>query len=399
MKGYDVIVVGAGPAGATAARHCARGGLKTLLLEKDQIPRYKPCAGGVTRAAANELDFAIPESIIERRCRGIRVALGKLKNSIKCTETLSYMVTRSNFDAYLVEKAAEAGTAVHDGQACIAVSSHPQRIIVHTDTEDYQSNIVIGADGFHGRVLRALRPGFDKEEIRFCVIAEIPMPESEISRLLDDIVEIHYGYIDMGYAWLFPKREYISAGIGGRLIKAKTLIQRLRSYLRSHGLRDDVRVRGCFLPISRFRHNVYAERLMLTGDAAGFVDSFSGEGIRWAILSGKIAARTAIRCHEKNRFSADEFKEYQDQCFSNFGADLLRSAKLADRLFGHPWILLKTALINDRILKMHLKTITGEISFREYADWVRIRFPLFFIKRFFSPKKENTSKPTHCSLL
>jgi geranylgeranyl reductase family protein len=399
VKGYDVIVVGAGPAGATAARHCARGGLKTLLLEKDQIPRYKPCAGGVTRAAAGELDFAIPESIIERRCRGIRVALGKLKKRIQCTETLSYMVTRSNFDAYLVEKAAEAGTAVHDGEVCVSVSSHLHRIIVHTPREDYQSNIVIGADGFHGRVRRALRPGFDKEEIRFCVIAEIPMPESEISRLLDDIVEIHYGYIDMGYAWLFPKREYISAGIGGRPIKAKTLIQRLRSYLRSHGLRDDVRVRGCFLPMSRFRHNVYADRLMLTGDAAGFVDSFSGEGIRWAILSGKIAAGTAIRCHEKNRFSADELKEYQDQCFSRFGVDLLRSAKLTDLLFGHPWILLRTALVNDRILKMHLKTITGEIPFREYADWVRFRFPLFILKRFFSPKKTNTSKPTHCSLL
>ena len=382
-----MIVVGAGPAGATAARYCAKDNLKTLLLEKEMIPRYKPCAGGVSLAAAGELDFPIPDSLIERRCRGISVFFETLGNRVDCDYTVAYMVTRSRFDAYLVEKASEAGAEIQDGNACRSISVDKGGIAVLAEKGEYRANVVVGADGFHSRVMRCLRPGFDRDEIRFCVIAELPIPGSRIYEMLGDRVEINFGFIDKGYAWLFPKAEYISAGIGGLPEKSRTIIQHFRNYLRMHGLRYDQKIRGCFLPVSRFRNDVYAERILLAGDAAGFVDAFSGEGIRFAIVSGRLAAQTARHCHERNNFSAGALKVYQDRCNDLMQEDLLRSIRLTDLLFRYPRLLLGTAVVNDSLLRRYMMTIKGEISFCEYANWVRMRFPLFIFNKIFLRKK------------
>jgi geranylgeranyl reductase family protein len=387
LQHYDVIVVGAGPAGTTAARHCAKSNLKTLLLEKERIPRYKPCAGGVSLAAAGELDFPIPDSLIERRCCGMSVIFGTLGNRVDCGSTIAYMVTRSSFDAYLVEKAAETGAEVQDRNACQSISVDGLGVTIRAESGVYRANVLVGADGFHSRVLKSLRPGFDRDEIRFCVIAELPITGARIYKMLGDRVEINFSFIDKGYAWLFPKAEYISAGVGGLPEKSKTIIQYFRSYLGMHGFRGNQKIRGCFLPVSRFRHDVYTDRMLLVGDAAGFVDAFSGEGIRFAIASGRLAAQAVRYCHERNTFSAAALKVYQDSCRDLMADDLLQSIRLTDLLFRYPRLLLGTAVVNDSLLRRYLMTITGEISFCEYADWVKMRLPLFLFNRIFRRKK------------
>ena len=148
MKRYDVIIVGAGPAGSTAARHCGLKGLKTLLLEKEKIPRYKPCAGGITFAAVKELDFDIPEELIERKCHGMRIHFKKCKNRVTEEHPLVYMVTRSVFDEYLVEKSVAAGAEIRDSETCISVATDREKVSISTSKGEYRANIVIGADGF-----------------------------------------------------------------------------------------------------------------------------------------------------------------------------------------------------------------------------------------------------------
>ena len=383
---YDVIVIGAGPAGATAARYCALNNLKTLLLEKEKIPRYKPCAGGVTLAAVKELDFELPAALIERQCCGMRTSFGRHQQQIIKDHTIAYMVTRSKFDEYLVEKALEAGAEVQDTETCISVLSSQKSVDVRTNKKVYQANIVIGADGYFSKVLKSIRSGFDQDEIRFCVIADIPMPESEISSRLSDCVELHYGLIDVGYAWFFPKKNYISAGIGSLSTRSKTLVNTFKEFLRMKGLDEKVEPHRCFIPISNFRHNIYTDRIMLAGDAAGFVDAFSGEGIRYAIKSGRAAAKTAVYSFEKKRFSADVLKIYQETCTNEFSQDLLYSHRLTEWIFSRPSLFLLTALVDEGVQKKYIETITGMTGLKDFVVWVKKRFPYFLLKRFFRLK-------------
>ncbi|MBP2030815.1 flavin-dependent dehydrogenase [Methanohalophilus levihalophilus] len=104
---YDVIVVGAGPAGATAARKTAKAGLKTLLLEKSRLPRVKVCGGGVSMQTVSNLGICIPESLIERKCFGARVRYKNMCLESEANECLALMVSREKFDSYLTMCAVE----------------------------------------------------------------------------------------------------------------------------------------------------------------------------------------------------------------------------------------------------------------------------------------------------
>ena len=154
MKKFDVIVVGAGPAGSTAARQCAINNLSTLLLEKEKFPRFKLCAGGVTRAAMDELDFELPKDIIERRCSGLKAGFNDHQNQVDFKSTVAYMVKRDKFDQKLADMAVEAGAVIHESEPCRDISLGRDNVSVHTDKNEYQGNLVIGADGFFSIVLK-----------------------------------------------------------------------------------------------------------------------------------------------------------------------------------------------------------------------------------------------------
>jgi len=384
---FDVIVVGAGPAGSSAARFCAKGNLKTLLLEKEKMPREKRCAGGVSKAALDELDFALPEELVERRCWGMSLSLGKLRNEATNDSPVAVMVTRNKFDSFLAEKAREAGAEVRDGEEYLSATAEKDGVIVKTARETYACRIVIGADGIHSRVAKLVRAPFKQKEIRFCLIAEIPMQKERISELLHDRVVIWYGFIDMGYAWLFPKGDYISAGIGGTFEQARNLKEKFGEFLTRNNLPADVKMKGCLIPLSEFGYNVYSERAMITGDAAGFADAFSGEGIRFAIASGRMAAESALECRKKNDFSKNILKSYEERARKEFIGDLKCSARMTNLSFSHPRLILATAIGNKDVLKKYFGTMTGEISFREYSDWFKLRLPYFLLKRIFSRRK------------
>jgi geranylgeranyl reductase family protein len=380
MTNYDVIIIGAGPAGSTAARYCAHSNLKTLLLEKEKIPRYKNCAGGVTLGAVRELDFDIPGSLIEYECRGARLIYGKAVNEQRMENTVVYMVNRSRFDEFLVEKAVEMGAGVRESEPCLHVEPGDQAVTVQTRNRRYRANIVIGADGFYSTALKSLRGGFDKKEILFCVSADISLPESQIRKRFEDMVEIHYGYIHTGYAWMFPKGDYVSAGLGGKYVSGRQQVKILLEFLRMQKLNHGVNLRGCFLPVSRFKHAVYANRIMLAGDAAGFVNAFTGEGIRYAIASGRIAALTALSSHERDDFSEGFLKAYQDQCMESFGEDLRSTCTLTDFAFRFKRLFLKAGIKNDEVITHYLRTLTADEGFKEFSAWLKRRLPILMLK-------------------
>ncbi len=383
LNNYDVIVVGAGPAGSTAARACSMNGLKTLLLEKEAIPRDKRCAGGISNGALKELGFKLPEELVERRCSGMLAIQGRIKNEVHEGHTVATMVTRSGFDAFLSDKAKSAGVEIQANENCLSVKRKDSGVEVTTSGRQYLSNIVIGADGVHSRVAKTFRPPFTHDELRYCLTADIPLPESGINEILPDKVVFHYGYIDLGYAWLFPKKDYISAGIGGAFTQSKNLKRKFIEFLKLHELDLNVKPKGCLIPITNFKNDVYTDRIMLAGDAAGFVDCFSGEGIRFAIASGRIAAETAVKAHRENNYSRDVLKSYQDRFYSGFKDDLKCSTFMSRISFRYPNMLLGTFIMRDEVISNYYKVMSAEMSFRKYFKWLVLKTPGYLLKRIF----------------
>lgn len=381
MTSCDVAVIGAGPAGSTAARTAARSGLHTVLLEKCTFPRTKPCAGGLSLAAANELDFDVPDDLIERRCTAILLAQGAYSNRIETGRENARMVDRARFDHHLAARAVEAGAEFREGVALRGLEPGKDRVRLETTGGPWTARIVIGADGCTSRVAAGVRPKWRPDERRFCLVADVPCATEQINRQIGDTVVLHYGYVRHGYAWIFPKREHLSFGIGGLLDNAALTISRFRDFLALWGMDRGSRLRGCHIPITRFRTPVCADRIMLAGDAAGYVDSFSGEGIRYAIASGRMAAERAAAALEAGNCSASFLDEYRRAFEATYRRDLRVSNLFTDVAFGRPDLIMGTLLRSDQVVRHYCRVLRGELAFHDFAVWSAARFPGLLLRR------------------
>jgi geranylgeranyl reductase family protein len=386
MERFDVVVVGAGPAGASAARAAALAGLSTLLLEKQSLPRDKRCGGGVSAAALRELDFPLPDRVVERRCYGMWGIQRDILTEVRVDRCIATMVSRATFDAFLVEKAAEAGARVAAAEACRGLRRLADGVVVATGKAEYRASVVIGADGFTSMVARSVRPKWRPRETRFCLVADVPLGRDTIDRTMRNLAELRYGFIRLGYAWAFPKREHVSFGIGGALGSARHLRRDFARYLRLHGVDGDVPARGCFIPVTEFRHDVVADRLMLCGDAAGFVDCFSGEGIRYAIASGTLAGRTAARAISAGDCSKRALLAYQRAFFSKHRRDLRWSSFITRLSSRFPRLVFGPLLADRDTILRYFRVMSGDEHFATFARWVMIRLPWLLARHFLVPR-------------
>ena len=192
---YDLIVVGAGPAGAAAARAAAQQGLKTLLVEKDHIPRNKLCGGGVTTKVLKLLDFGLPNELVECAPRSTRIHVADSCYPFETNSTLVYMTSRTNFDAYLTEKAVEAGAELKDGKPVHAINQTGSDIEVKTPGQSFHSKLLIGADGMGGPTARAARlyDHWKPNQVAYAIESEVPVGEKAVQgKVQKRLVELSY---------------------------------------------------------------------------------------------------------------------------------------------------------------------------------------------------------------
>jgi geranylgeranyl reductase family protein len=382
---YDVIVVGAGPAGASAARAASLAGLSTLLLEKQKLPREKRCGGGVSEAALKELDFPLPDRVVERRCNGMWGIQNDILTEVRVDRCVATMVSRPTFDAFLVEKAVEAGARIAEAEACREIQVLVDCVVVTTGKAEYRASVVIGADGFSSLVARSVRPKWSRRETRFCLVADVPLSTETIDRTTRSLAELRYGYIRQGYAWAFPKRDHISFGIGGEMGNARTLKRDFDRYLRLHGIEGEVPSKGCFIPVTEFRHDVVADRLMLCGDAAGFVDCFNGEGIRYAVASGRLAGRTAALAFRAGDFSKRTLLAYQRAFYTGYKRDMVWSSFITRLSSRFPRLVFGPLLADRKTILRYFEVMSGDEHFRRFARWIMARLPWLIIRYFLKP--------------
>lgn len=289
-QGDDVMIIGAGPAGATLAYELSKRGIGVLLLEKERLPRYKCCAGGVTSKAAKLLDFDITE-VAEAVIYRVDITF-QLSGTYtgQHSQPLVYTVMRDVFDTFLIRKAQECGATFVDGQTIGHVRVDGDSVKVFTADNAFRSRLVVGADGAYSVVAREL--GIARSiEFSAAIGSEIVVPGEELARWKSR-AQMELGCIPGGYAWVFPKRSHLSVGVGCSASRARQLTHHHREFLDS--------IAACGYTVSRSGSHliptcrkgvfVWQDKALLIGDAAGLADPLTGEGIHNAILSAQLAA-------------------------------------------------------------------------------------------------------------
>ena len=150
-----------------------------------------------------------------------------------------------------------------------------------------------------------------------------------------------------GYLWLFPKREHISAGLGQMCGDGKAMKQTFLAYLRGQGLPAEGSLRGAVVPRKAATDRIVGERLLLAGDAGGFVDAFTGEGIHFAMLSGMLAGQTLAAAASRGDFSAGFLDGYRRRCRDEFLLELLAAVRITNAMYRFPNLLLRTAVRHE----------------------------------------------------
>jgi geranylgeranyl reductase family protein len=290
VRTFDVIVVGAGPAGSTAAYRLASQGARVALLDKATFPRDKPCGGGITVRGLRHLPIDVTP-VVEDAITDVEIGFGYRDRIERTSDApLVLMTQRRRLDAHLADAAAGAGADFRDGVRVRDIELTDGGAVVATDTDRLTAAAVIGADGCNGVSAKALGLG---DRVTYGVAYEGNVPwgilprERWQSRLL-----LEFDSIPGGYAWIFPKGDHANLGVGGWGREAPNLRDHIARLCDFAGVPVEAmeHARGYRLPLRRPGVAVARERALVIGDAAGLVDPMSGDGMYEAFLSSRLAS-------------------------------------------------------------------------------------------------------------
>src|SRR5690349_18648698 len=286
---YDAIIVGGGPAGATAAFFLGQAGAKVLVLEKEILPRYKTCGGAVSARVLEQFPFSF-EPVIESRVGAISYGFGNQLVTVPVRNSSLCMVMRANFDAHLLM---HVRAEIREGTAVKSVSEDEDSVAVLTrDGERIAADYLIAADGANSITARSL--GLRAQKMMAGAIEVEAKVSTKVWERFAGNPLLIFGDLPVGYLWIFPKSDHLSVGIGALRPKPGELQSVLRQVMKRYDISLDSGQHGHPLPIYVRREQVNTARTFLVGDAAGFVDPFTGEGIRFAIKSGRLAAEAIL---------------------------------------------------------------------------------------------------------
>ncbi len=304
----DVIVVGAGPGGSTAAKLLAARGYSAVLIDRSNFPRHKTCASWINRLAFERFSYLKNSlsDLVENPFYGVTFYDHSIDREARYLESRpsGYLSLRSKFDDGLRRIAVDAGAIFLGG--CAVSDLHEERDGIRVrldDGREIASRVLIGADGASSRVAakaglrRVWRPG----DYVLCANTDVPFPPDRITAFYGQRfpfrVYLEYGGIQ-GYGWVFPKREHICIGIGALLKDGRSVrplfdhfVQALRERRQVPSDLPDAKVYFDIDPVGGVYRtpSLVRDRVMLIGDAAGFVSGSTGEGIYPAMVSAEVA--------------------------------------------------------------------------------------------------------------
>ncbi len=377
---YDLAVIGAGPSGASAAHVAAEAGLSTLVLDAASFPRVKPCGGGLSEQAMSYLNSPVPEHLQEADVFGARVHLLGKTVTARLSDRIATIVSRHRFDAFLLDRARGAGCDVREGERVRAVTQHDDRVELASDDRVYSARYCVIAAGAANPLAQHVRPAPVKSDYALAVEIDLKAPNQIVHDYADGLVDIFFGVAKLGYGWVFPHDERFNVGLAGiadRLTKPPrrldAFVETLPETVRSRADAGTNRV-GFPIPAGGRRTRIARGRVLLAGDSAGFVDSFYGEGIAYAIRSGQLAAEAVAS-------SPKPATTYTKWCYNEIVPALRYSLIFAHILHRYPNVLLKVFATTPAVLEHFLRVPARQWTYVQFMRWFLPRVPIMLMKR------------------
>jgi geranylgeranyl reductase family protein len=360
---YDVIIVGSGPAGASAAISLSRGGRSVLVLEKSKHPRHKSCGGGLSARLLPYLDGDIKE-VIEEEIFRVAFTFKKKQVSVPSPSPIAYLVRRERFDACLVEKARSAGAEVREETSMQAWRENAEGVEVQTGQGWERASYLIGADGSQSQVARRLHPSW-KRNLACSIEAEAPVG-GERGEVLIDLS------VPRGYGWVFPRRGDAAIGVADLRGRPKRPRLIYGEFLLRRSLPSSEAPSGSTLPLfGRSPFPLVRGRTLLVGDAASLVDPLFGEGIYYAVRSGQMAAgaiASALADPSAGILSYD--REARAVLYPEFEV----AARLAGWVYAFPSLFLEAVRRHPRGMGLYYEVLKGERSYPEFWKAIQKEF-------------------------
>ncbi|GAB4322418.1 MAG: geranylgeranyl reductase family protein [Candidatus Zixiibacteriota bacterium] len=334
---YDIIVIGGGPAGSSAALRAARRGARVMLLEKQPMPRPKLCGGWVSQRAVELLEHPLPASLTARPFLRASLAFRDVSQVYKPSEQLGIFVDRAQFDHHLFDCAREAG-ANWSFESVRGITSDGSRYSVISDQTTYRSHAVVLCVGSNSSLITQLRPADSPDQSAIAVEQRIPIEYADRWDLAPGDAWLSFGVVDYGYGWALHHGDYLLVGVGAmrsKIDNIRTLLARLwDEWKLPHEL---FAPDGHLIPLGGHQRVLARGRLLSAGDAAGMVDPFNGEGIAGAIRSGQLAADALV-----DHTGSEAARVYTKVCTTELLNELRTARRVADLFHGLPERLIRS---------------------------------------------------------
>lgn len=377
---YDVIVVGAGPAGAVLAHQIASQGHQVLVLEKANLPRYKPCGGGLPFKTIQALPFDVSDVFEVEPNKGILTYDGAFLFQASLPLPFGAMVIRPAFDQYLIQRATAAGAQLRTDCRMTSVEQTADGVTVHTETEAFNARVLVGADGVNSTVAAAVDL-LPNRTTGVALEAELSVP-SDVMQRRGRSATFDFGALPRGYGWIFPKREQLSVGVF-RASKdhAPRLKQRLERFLDRQpdlSAREVVHLQGHRIPLGGDHATLHRGRVLLIGDAANLVDPWLGEGIYYAVRSAQIAA-DVIR-EALDRPGAPNLSHYTRHINKTLVPHFQDARQLARLVYGLPYLCSRLLERSAVVQEMTFGAVRGTHTFRQLKRALVRRAPRILVQ-------------------
>jgi geranylgeranyl reductase family protein len=362
---WDVVVVGAGPAGTSAARVAAEAGRSVLLIERATLPRYKTCGGGIIGMSAASLPAGMVAPFVDQVSAVTFSHDGHWVRTRRSRKPVFGLVQRDAFDAALAKAAVEAGAELREGTTVTQVTQRADHVELGTSDggAPIRARSVVGADGSASRLGKHV--GVACDQVDLGLEAEIPVPP-RVAREWAGRVLIDWGPLPGSYGWVFPKGDSLTVGV----IAARGDGEATRAYLRDFVARLGL---DGYTPIVQSGHltrcrredsPVARDRVLVAGDAAGLLEPWTREGISYALRSGTLAGSAAARVAVAEPSGVAEITAgYAAAIDETMGADMRAGRQMLRVFTRHPATLHTAVTTLPPAWRAFVRVTRGQTSF------------------------------------